>query len=338
MKKHPFVLFLLTVTVLITGAIAFIQSESFARVLKGFVARHLPSNLGIQADFSDLSVGLFPPSVSIRNPKIELSQRNLINLPPGSSVKAKRIDLRFRLFQMFSGDIRINEVAVVDGDVNLVLHTKPEPKKTQSNLRTRINWDELFQIRADAVGLESTNVHVRFADSSLTADLTAETLRLAQWKGAGGLGYELRADLKDIQSSVLKGWVPESGISRLSAIAHVNAQGLIIDDIATMLQGVDVHLAGQVKGNVLTAKDLPFDSKIRMKADLNSISQIISEKKSFVGEGTLEASVRARGNLVALAETLKAEGQLAGENVRYDHYVADHVALDAGYAASSSGR
>src|SRR6201997_4604853 len=123
MRKHPFAIFLLTIAILITGVISFIQSESFAGFLKGFVARPLPSDLGIQANFSDLSIGLFPPSVSIRNPKVELSQHNLINLPPGSTVKAKRIDLRFRLFQMFSGEIRINEVAVVDGDVNLVLHT-----------------------------------------------------------------------------------------------------------------------------------------------------------------------------------------------------------------------
>src|SRR5258708_4392492 len=202
MKKHPFVIFLLTVAILITGAIAFIQSERFATVLKGFVARHLPSDLGVRADFSDLSVGLFPPSVSIRNPKFELSQHNLINLPPGSSITAKRIDLRFRLFQMFSGNIRINEVAVVDGDVRLVLHGAPEPKKAaKSRLRPQINWDELFQIRAEAVALENTAIHLEFADSPVTADLVAEQLRLAQWKGKGGLGYELRADLKDINSS-----------------------------------------------------------------------------------------------------------------------------------------
>src|SRR6185437_12822317 len=114
MKKHPFVIFLLAVAILITGAISFIQSPSFANMLKGFVAKHLPADLGIQANFSDLSIGLFPPSVSIRNPKVELSQHNLISLPPGSTINAKRIDLRFRLFQMFGGNIRINEVAIVD--------------------------------------------------------------------------------------------------------------------------------------------------------------------------------------------------------------------------------
>jgi hypothetical protein len=346
MKKHPLLLFLLSVAILIVGALMFIQSAGFARVLKSFAARHLPSDLGIQADFSDLSVGLFPPSVSIRNPKFALNQHNLINLPPGSTINAKRIDLRFRLFQMFSGNIRINEVAVVDGDINLVLHTTAhtgETKKGQKPLISQIKWDELFQVRAESIGLENSKIHISFGDSQTTADVTAEQLKLAQWRGKGGLGYELRADLKDINSTYFKKWLPPEGISRLSTIAHVNAQGVEIDDLSTLLEGVDIHINGQIKGNVLNAKELPFDSRINMKADLASVSKVLPFLKTGEAElksvnGSVELNGKVKGDLFALEETVKIEGQLKGTGLHYDHWVADNLDLTASYISAGAGK
>jgi hypothetical protein len=336
MKKHPFLIFLLSVTVLIFGVLSFIQSQGFAQVLKGFVARHLPMDLGVQADFSDLSIGIFPPSVSIRNPKVTLISGNLINLPPGSTVSAKRIDLRFRLFQMFSGNIRVNEVAVVDGDIRLVLHAASDARKsTPSRFRPQINWDELFQIKAEAVALENSKIHLEVADSKFSADLVAERLKLAQWSGRGGLGYELRADLKDITSSIVQDWLPPTGISRLSAIAHVNAQGAEIDDLSTLLDGVDVHLSGQIRGNVLTDKALPFDSTVTLRADLASVSKLISKKQKLDAQGTVELEGKAHGNLAQLDHTARIEGRISGENLHYDNWVADQVTLDVSYSAPS---
>ena len=74
-----------------------------------------------------------------------MGQQNLINLPAGSSVVAQRIDLRFQPFQMLSGKIRLHEVAIVDGEVKLILHAKNETKKNAGqSLKLNVNWDELF--------------------------------------------------------------------------------------------------------------------------------------------------------------------------------------------------
>ena len=89
-----------------------------------------------------------------------------------------------------------------------------------------------------------------------SADLVAERLRLAQWRGRDGLGYELRADLKDINSSVLKDYLPKDGISRVSAIAHVNAAGALIDDILIVSEGLELRASGTVKGNLLADRNL----------------------------------------------------------------------------------
>lgn len=336
MKRHPFLIFITSLAAILTGLLIFIQSEGFARFLKGFVARHLPSDLGIQADFSDLSVGLFPPSVSIRNPHVELSRKNLINLPPGSSISAKKIDLRFKLFQMFSGNIRINEVAVVNGDVKVILHSKPEPVAPgKSRFRPQLNWNELIEIRAEAVGLENTSVHILFADSHQTIDLFAEQLRLSQWSGGKNLGYELRADLRDLTSSALSEWIAPGGITRLSGIAHVNSESLQIDDVSALLRGVNVHISGKVRGDILSTKELPFEARTDLKADIKSVSEILTPQTRFEGGGTLHATLNARGDLQALRKSLKLSGKVEGEELRYDRWSASQLQAEASYSAST---
>ncbi len=86
----------------------FIQSPGFALLLKTVASRYLPKDLGIEADFTELSIKFYPPGFSVRNPKIALKNRNIARLPAGSTVLAKSIDFTFHPFQALSGSIRIH--------------------------------------------------------------------------------------------------------------------------------------------------------------------------------------------------------------------------------------
>src|SRR5688572_2194964 len=114
MIRRPFLIFSFVVSLLIGGLLWFIQSPQFALMVKTVISKYLPKDLGIESDFSELSVKLFPPGLSIRNPKIWLKDQNIAKLPAGSSVVAERIDLTFRPFQIFSGDIRVHEVTIAN--------------------------------------------------------------------------------------------------------------------------------------------------------------------------------------------------------------------------------
>jgi hypothetical protein len=343
-RRHPFITFCAIVATMIASVLWFIQSPRFARVLKNVVARHLPSDMGVQGDFSELSIGLFPPSVSIKNPKVSLGPHNLINLPAGSSVTAQRIDLRFQLFQMLSGQIKVHEVAIVDGDVKLVLHAgKDSANKSHSRFHPDVNWDELLQIRAEAISIENTRLHLDSLNNEFTADLTAERLRLAQWKGKDGSGYELRADFKDINSSVIKNFLPTNGVNRVSAVAHVNAAGVQVDDILIVSQGLEVRASGQIKGNVLSDKVLALDSRVSLNGDLETISGFFRTDRSSKIAGDLAGSLagklrftgRFRGDLNQLQETARAEGSLEGQDVKFKDWSADRVEAEAAYSGSS---
>jgi hypothetical protein len=336
-RKHPFLIFCAIVTVLVTAALTFIQSAYFAHIVKDVVAQHLPTDLGVKGDFSELSIGLFPPSIAIKNPQIVLGKQNLINLPAGSSITAQRIDLRFQLFQMLSGKIRVHEVAIVDGDMKLILHAKEMKKTGGSQLKLNVNWDELLQVRAEAVAIENTKIHLEAADTGFTADLVAERLRLAQWHGRDGLGYELRADLKDINSSILKDYLPADGMSRISAVAHVNAAGALIDDILIVSDGLELRASGTIKGNLLADRNLEFDSRVNLNGDAETISGYFKLNNPPGIAGQVKFNGRLKGNLSDLVRTARADGKLDAQNVKYQAWSADQVVLQASYTGLPKG-
>src|SRR5580692_8265074 len=98
MIKRPFLIFIAVIGTLITSLLWFIESPQFAHFLKTVASRYLSADIGIQADFSELSIKLFPPGFSVKDPRIFLGKWNIANLPPGSSVTAERIDFKFHLF------------------------------------------------------------------------------------------------------------------------------------------------------------------------------------------------------------------------------------------------
>src|SRR5439155_909799 len=82
MRKSPFLIFAAIVGMLVTGTLLFIQSARFAEVLKTAAARYVPKDMGIEGDFSELAVRMFPPGVSIKSLKIKLGRHNIVDLPP----------------------------------------------------------------------------------------------------------------------------------------------------------------------------------------------------------------------------------------------------------------
>ena len=344
MIKKPFLLFSTVVAVLVAGAILFIQSRQFAGIVKNVVQKRLPSDLGIQGDFRDFSIRLFPPGISINEPRVTVAKRNILNLPGGSSVTAERIDLDFRPFQMLSGNIRVHEASVINGYVKLILAGSPGPrKKTNPGMRPDIHWDQLLQIRAEALSVQNTRLHLENPDQSFEMDLTAQTLRVGQWSGAGGLGYEIKLDLGEVQSGFLKEWVAPGAIDQLTAEAHVNAMGAQIDSVSLTAKGVQLNGSGTVKGDLLKSGDLTLDAKTELKGDLDGITQILGNRiadkhgDKLDAEGRIAFNGHVRANLSKLSETLHVEGTLRGQDMRYQAWKAAQVGVEAEYYASPSG-
>ena len=332
---------------LIAGLAWFIQSPSFAQVVKRVASKYIPADIGIEGDFSEFTVKLFPPGISIQHPKVTVGKHNIVNLPPGSSVVADRVDLNFRFFQMFSGNIRIHEVVVVNGDVRLVLGDSQAAQnpKLKKAFKPDFHWDELFQIHAEAVALENTRLHLETAEKSATQefylDLLAENLRLGQWSGHGGLGYEIELELSDIHASFLKSFPLAQNLGKIHASAHINALGMLVDSIDLKSTGLDFRAAGTVRGNILNPKGLVVESTVKINGDVEKALEIAGVspkvKTKFNADGIFNFNGRMKCNLDDIVGTMKADGVFAAKKLRFMAWKADSVQVEGGWIAGPRG-
>lgn len=343
MMKHPFLTFILVMGILIGGSLWFIQSPWFAKVVKVVAFQYIPKDIGIDGDFSELSIQLFPPAISINNPKIALRENNIAHLPAGSSVVAEKVSFSFLPFQIFSGDIRVHEVTVVNGDVQLFLNPstlKKKPAHTPTQ-KMGIHWDELLQIRAEGFAFENVNFKVEIQDSRAVKKmvaLQARALRLAQWSGKGGLGYSLELDLAQIQGDYLREFIPFDSIDQIEASAYLNAIGLQIENLKVSEAGSVADVTGAIKGNFLSPKSLSADLTLKANGELGRVLKAISSKgKPLPMDGDVNLTAKIQGDLTKPLETLKVDATVTTAHFAFQHWKADQVQAEAKWIASPQG-
>lgn len=333
--KRAFILFILVISLLVGSILTYLQSTSFARLTKNFIAQRLPSNLGIEGDFSELALKLFPPGVSIVKPTLKVSGKNPLNLPTGASIDALRIDLTFRPFQMFSGNIRIHNVIILDGNIFLPLDQakKEPPKKAPKTLG--VQWDELFQIHAEGVTLENTRLKLQVDTPQINAQVLAKYFRLAQWAGKTGLGYELELDLSEIQGHLPKEWSLPPQIDQLRGHLRLNALGSQIEELTLRTAASELKVRGTIQGNLLHPNTLLADFKIEAQGDLQRTTSPWLSQKAPQGEYRFHGKLQA--NLERFLQTLHSSGELLIKKPCYQQWTADELTLKVQLKSNDQG-
>lgn len=345
MRKNPFLIFLIVISLLVGGLVLFIQSRTFTRILKNVAERYVPTDLGIEGDLSELQVKLFPPGISLKKPQIKLKERNILDLPGDTRIEAEQMDLIFLPFQMFSGNIRINKVVISGGEIYLNLDKKFLSKKqkgTRSKSNLSFHWDELFQIHAEAVALENTHLKFSMAQPSLNVDLIAESVNLGQWSGKGGLGYELEVKIRDIHSQTPKEWGAPSDLDRLEVKAKMNAVGMQLEDFKLVRKQVELAASGNVKGNILNPKELPADAKVKFSGQISELfplvlSRFFPKQTGPLPTGFIGFEGKIKTNLENPSSALKAEGVLRAQDLNWKAWKAEQLQLEGGWNGTSTG-
>lgn len=356
MKRSPFLIFFFTVGLLVASALFFIQSQLFAGIFKKVVYRYLPKDLGVSADFSEFAIKMYPPGFSLKNPKIKLLEGNVLKMPVGSSVEAERIDFDFRLFQMFSGSVRVHELVIVGGKLKLFYEKATGPaKKNKNNLLNKalgmnIQWDELFQFHAEAIVIQNSRAIVQWIDSGKTAELGLSSLRFSQWAGPSGLGYEFSADLSHLGGSVLEDFPFLKSVQGLQVSTHISASGIQIDDIHFKGEGLEVKGAGLVSGDFQNLKEgLSLDAEISSEADVGLVASTLEaayssspqskanlkDLSTFSGRASFRG--HATGNLMKALETLRLQGEFAAKDLQIRKFHADEAQASGVWSSSLKG-
>lgn len=339
MGKRLFLVFLAVVGLMIAGTILFLQSDRFAGIVKSIVARHVPDTWGIQGDFTDFRIGLFPPAVSVRNPSVTVAERNILGLPEGSWIQAERIDLRFYPLQIFSGNIRVHEAAIVNGRVRLTLDPAALAKQQQKKKSGwKISWEDLLQIRAEAVSFENTQVELAWVKPKVTARFNARSLKASQWSASGGRdakGFELKIDLDRLEADFPGEWKLPRSLDRVKAEIRLTASGVEVRGVSLESGGVWAAVDGQIKGNLLDPKSLPIELELDLKADALKLAELVgwSEAPKHGVAGRVRFRGKVAGDLLRLMATIRATGQLEASDMRFRDWAFDQASAKGRWVA-----
>lgn len=323
MPKRAFLIFFVILAFLALSMIGFIQSERFAKILKEVAFRALPQDLGIQGDFSEIEVHFLPPVVSVRNPKITVDPGNALGLPAGSRVMAERIDFRFLPLQMAFSGARVDEIIIENGEIALVVDDKSTKIK-------KLNWDELYQFSADAISAINCKISVSGTEGHIIANFFANMIRLSQWTGRGGLGYELELRLQDYEAEKFSGLALPSHFRSLTALGNVNILGGELSVFELDLGQFKVNAKGAIKGDLLTFGDLPFDATIDAQGELKEVASFLLPKTEVLGQVAMLGKLS--GKLMDIDDSLKFDGQLLAEKIHIGSWTFDSAELDASVA------
>src|SRR4051812_8811208 len=121
MKTKALWIFLGTIVVTVGSLLLFIQSKYFADILKQTTRKYMPTDFGVEGDFSELAVKMVPPGVVIKNPAVVFRDKNPAGLPAGTKLDAQFIDVTFQFFQLMTGQITINAVNIHGATLKLDL-------------------------------------------------------------------------------------------------------------------------------------------------------------------------------------------------------------------------
>ncbi len=331
MPKKLFLVFIAVIGLLASATLMFVQSRSFARMVKKAAVRYLPADLGIDGDFQEFAIQAFPPGISIVKPKLALREKNLVDLPAGARIEADQIDLRFRPFQVFSGTVWVSEVRILRGQVEMPLEkSKASPKKKNSS---PWSWDDLFKIKVEAISTEETEIRLSQRGSPFLSFRT-DLLRLS--KPTSKEEYLVQGELSRPEGEWLRKMGVPVQVERLKVQANIQESGVQLDSLDLDLVGAKFHAQGKIKGDLLNQKDLLLDLQVRTEADLSSLVQASSFKSlELSGKSRFDGKLKTR--LDRFVQDLQMSGALELDQVSYQGWKADHVSAQAEWNAQSSG-
>lgn len=335
MRKKSILIFSTIVTLLIVGALAYIQSASFARTLKRVAAKYIPNNLGIRGDFSNLSVRFFPPGIGIVGPKMVAAEKNVAGLPSGTTVEAESLELSFRPLQIITGRVSVHEVRVVRGQVKTSLVPgKHEEAKKKS---IRVSWDELFQVRAERLVLEDTEVELDIPQAKVKAYFNAKSLQIEQISEGKRPAYEAFVYVDQVDLKIPEGWEYPDSLDSLRFSTRIDSTGVQLKDFELVREGMQILSSGRLFGDVLKGTDLKADLELEMRGNLQRMLAFLATGKKFpnLPEGHVEFKGRATADLDHALDTLTANGTLKGENLSWRNHRFDRAGFDGTFAAQN---
>ena len=152
------------------SAVGYIQSESFAKIVREKLQASVVRNLGVELGFDRLKIGVLPPSISLVNVDLKVSDRqNKLGLSPSTVFRAGTLGFSFRMIQAFSNGIAVNKLFLGDAQVKLTLPKSKESsggEKLSAMVQRPIHFQIMKGFEASIRQLEIRNSDVELSGAS----------------------------------------------------------------------------------------------------------------------------------------------------------------------------
>lgn len=329
MKTKALWIFLGTIAVTVGSLLLFIQSKYFADVLKQATRKFMPTDFGLEGDFSELAVKMIPPGVVIKNPAVVFKEKNPANLPAGTKLDAQYIDLTFQFFQLLTGQITVNAVNIHGATLKLDLdrrffeaHEKSlQPKKSSSFL----SWDKLLRFDFRSVSLLDSQIDITMVlPSSKSTVMRVQSFAKELTVGRSTVdevpGYDIAIDF---QKALVETEGFKHSLAQLQASAQISTQGVAIRNFALQEGEMNFHTNGNIRGNVLNPKSLRADLAYILRGpiaawlDPNFAGRFVKPPKTYPVGGSISIEGKLKGDLLDLKKTAETKVAVQLEEAHY---------------------
>ncbi|MCM0605244.1 MAG: translocation/assembly module TamB [Xanthomonadaceae bacterium] len=329
-RKKILYLFIFIVFASAFGFMQFIQSETFVKLAMKVATRYIPKNSGIQADFSNLEIHLFPPGISINDAKVSFEQENIAHVPGGSKFQSKVMGIYFHPLQLFSRDLRAQVFEIEEGMVSVELKTAEKEEHNQKkDQKINVVWDQLLKLRFEGLSLKKTIVELNLPDEKIKVRWNAEKFILRQEIISGSLGYGMDLAISEFLLNDLKK-NQKIEVTQLKVSGIASPKLVRLSQVELIADGVSVTASGQLDGDVLSSGNLPSKGEVKLKVDLAKLMAFANPKdQKNKLSGTAEFNGKVSGDLKDSKHTLQASGQLDMKSPVFNGWRADSLKVGA---------
>lgn len=329
MGKRIFWIFLLIVSLTTAAAVIYVQSESFARILKDRIQQNVSRSMGLDLGFDRLKIGVLPPSVSLTNVDLKVVDKgNRIGLSPDTVFKAKSVGFTFRMIQAFSRGIAVNKVFISDAEVSLeVPSSKSEgPGEKLSDLVHKpieIQISENFSASIRQFELRNSQIDISWKDKGQASRLKIRSVGYAAvTPSKDGTNLVLNAEDIDLQTPKIK-----ESVKVFKANADVQKSLILLSNLDVQRREAALHASGRLVGSIDNLPESRPDIDIILRGPFSEFADFEKTLGSFGGE------ILADAKIVGRLRDPSLQGKLEVRGFTHSMWAVDKMELHASYGA-----
>lgn len=323
MGKRLFWTFMLSVALVTAAAVIYIQSEAFARIVRRRLQDDVARHLGVELNFDRLKIGVLPPSVSLLNVDLKVSnEKNKLGLSPSTVFRAGSLGLTFRMIQAFSSGIAINKVFLSDAEVKLALPKSKDEgggEKLSSLVHKpiRIELSRTFAATIRQLEVKNTKIDLTIGATQVHA---REIEYLAVTPSSEGTNLVANIDDLAVESPKLK-----ESLKAVKANLDVQRSLVLLSSLDVQRREAALHASGKLVGSVDNLVETRSDFDVILRGPMRELSDF---EKSL---GEFEGEVLADAKIVGRLKQPAVQGRVEISNFKHGLWNLDKVEVNGSY-------